>query len=262
MNSSNHGIVPDTSQQCEKQPNRRERRSAEIRERIIRAALHLFSERGVTATTVEDITNEADVGKGTFFNYFPSKEDILAHLCSLQMGKIRAFVSRSLHSRESMDRLLSELALVLVEQSSRSPALVQNILAALFSSESARERMAHDFMADRKILAELMAVRQERGEIRDDLTPMELALQFQRALFGTTVLWSLDPSKPLPEYIRQMSSVLWSGIRSRETNRNEHHLQQGSPPGPSSPGDPHEEHAGTNQPAPPSGDSVRKNRGR
>ena len=195
-------------------PNRRERRRAEIRERIIRAALRLFSERGVTATTVEDITNEADVGKGTFFNYFPSKEDILAHLCQLQMGKIREFVSRSIHSRKTMDRVLYELALILIEEFGHSPALVQNILAAMFSSESARQRMANDLVEDRGVLAELMAARQQRGEIRADFTPIELALQFQRALFGTTVLWSLDPSKPLPDCVKQMSNVLWSGIRN------------------------------------------------
>jgi len=177
--------------------------------------LRLFSERGVAATTVEDITNAADVGKGTFFNYFPSKEDILAHLCQLQMGKIREFVSRSVESRASMDRVLYELSLILVEELGSSPALAQNILAALFSSESARERMAEDFDEDRLILAELMSARQKRGEIRKDLSPIELALQFQRVLFGTTVLWSLDPSKPLPDCLKEMSNLLWCGIRAQ-----------------------------------------------
>lgn len=201
-----------------KRPNRRERRRAETRERILRAALDLFSERGVMATTVEDITNAADVGKGTFFNYFPTKEDILAHLCQLQMGKIREFVDQAVGSSKSMDLLLYELASILVEEFSQSPALLQSILASLFSSESARQRMVVDFIEDRKLLAEVMAAKQERGEIRGDLDPLELALQFQRALFGTTVLWSLDPSKPLPDYLKQMADVLWSGIRARESN--------------------------------------------
>ncbi|HLJ42079.1 MAG TPA: TetR family transcriptional regulator, partial [Candidatus Acidoferrales bacterium] len=52
---------------------RRERRRTETRERIFRAALDLFAERGFMETTVEDITEAADVGKGTFFNYFPTK---------------------------------------------------------------------------------------------------------------------------------------------------------------------------------------------
>lgn len=216
MKSLGRQTISGHSQPSAKRPSRRERRRAEMRERIIRAALRLFSERGVAATTVEDITNEADVGKGTFFNYFPSKEDILAHLCQLQMGKIREFVSRSLDSPMPMERVLYELALILVEEFGNSPALAQNILAALFSSQSARQRMGSDIVEDREVLAKLMAARQDRGEIRDDLSPMELALQFQRALFGTTVLWSLDPSQPLHDCLKQMSRVLWGGIRSRE----------------------------------------------
>jgi AcrR family transcriptional regulator len=214
MNNSIRQINPALSQSSNKRPNRRERRRTETRERIILAALRLFSERGVTATTVEDITNAADVGKGTFFNYFPSKEHILAHLCQLQMGKIRKFVSQAIHSTESMDLVLYKLALILTEAFAHGPALLQSILLPLFSGESASRQMADDFEEDRRVLAELMAARQKRGEIRDDFSPIDLALQFQRALFGTTVLWSLDPSRPLPECLKQMSNVLWAGIRN------------------------------------------------
>jgi len=204
-----------------KPPGRRERRRAETRERIIHSALRLFSERGVTATTIEDITNAADVGKGTFFNYFPSKEDILAHLCQLQMGKIREFVSQAIHSTESMDRVLYKLALMITEDFTRSPALLHSILAPLFSSESARHQMTDDLDKDRRVLGKLMAARQKRGEIRTDLTPTALALQFQRALFGTTVVWSLNPSIPLPDCLKEMATVLWSGIRCRTTTTGE-----------------------------------------
>ena len=58
--------------------NRRERHRSEIRERIFSSALRLFAEHGYLQTTVEDITEAADVGKGTFFNYFPTKEHVLA----------------------------------------------------------------------------------------------------------------------------------------------------------------------------------------
>lgn len=209
------------SEACARRPGRRERRQAETREKIIRSALLLFSERGVTATTVEDITNAADVGKGTFFNYFPTKEHILAHLCQMQMGKMREFVSEAVDSTESMDRTLYKIAVIITEEVAECPALLRSILAPLFSSESARRQMADDFETDRQILAELMAARQERGEIRNDVTPIALALQFQRALFGTTVLWSLGPSRPLADSLKEMSNILWSGIRAPASPRGE-----------------------------------------
>jgi len=72
-----------------KDSSRRGRRSAELRERLFRAALDQFAKKGYLETTVEDITNAADVGKGTFFNYFPSKDHILLAFGELQLGKLQ-----------------------------------------------------------------------------------------------------------------------------------------------------------------------------
>ncbi len=221
MSNSVSQTNSEHSQLCENLLSRRERHRAETRDRIIRAALCLFSERGVAAISVEDITNEADVGKGTFFNYFPSKEDILTHLCRSQMGKIREFVSQASRSTESMDQVLYKLALIITEEFVHCPALARSILVPLFSSESVRQRLTDDFKRDRKMLAGLITARQKRGEIRDDFAPIQLALQFQRALLGTTALWSLDPSKPLPDCLKEMSDVLWSGIRFQTSRQNQ-----------------------------------------
>src|SRR3984957_3008421 len=66
--------------------SRRIRRSTELRERLFRAALVLFGKKGYAETTVEDVTEAADVGKGTFFNYFPTKEHILMAFGEMQLG--------------------------------------------------------------------------------------------------------------------------------------------------------------------------------
>ncbi len=55
----------------------REEKKIEIRQRLFEISLDLFREQGYAATTVHQITERARVGKGTFFNYFPSKEQVL-----------------------------------------------------------------------------------------------------------------------------------------------------------------------------------------
>ena len=66
---------------------RRQRRAAETRLTLFRCALELIAERGLPNVTVEDITEAADVGKGTFFNYFETKEHVLGVMARYNSAK-------------------------------------------------------------------------------------------------------------------------------------------------------------------------------
>lgn len=59
-------------------PGRRERRKAETRARLIHAARRLFASQGVEATAISEITEAADVGFGSFYNYFEGKDAVVA----------------------------------------------------------------------------------------------------------------------------------------------------------------------------------------
>ncbi len=56
--------------------SRRERKKAETRARIVESATALFLERGYDATTLQDITERADVAPRTFYLHFRSKADV------------------------------------------------------------------------------------------------------------------------------------------------------------------------------------------
>jgi len=55
----------------------RERKRQQTRERLTRAAMALFLERGFEATTLDDIAAAADISRRSFFHYFESKEDVV-----------------------------------------------------------------------------------------------------------------------------------------------------------------------------------------
>ena len=60
-----------------KKPNRSSRRRAKSRAALIEAARETMSVKGVDATTIADITEAADLGFGTFYNHFKSKDEIV-----------------------------------------------------------------------------------------------------------------------------------------------------------------------------------------
>ncbi|WP_032761476.1 helix-turn-helix domain-containing protein, partial [Streptomyces alboviridis] len=59
------------------QVSRRERNKRRVRERLYSAAIELIVEKGYDHTSIEEIAERADVARGTFFNYFQRKEDII-----------------------------------------------------------------------------------------------------------------------------------------------------------------------------------------
>lgn len=58
-------------------PSLRERKKARTRAAVQETALRLFRERGYEATSVEVICAAAEIGRTTFFRYFPTKEDVV-----------------------------------------------------------------------------------------------------------------------------------------------------------------------------------------
>lgn len=54
----------------------RDKQKAEVRSGIVRAGEELFRTKGFSETTIEEITGETGVARGTFYNYFQTKEDL------------------------------------------------------------------------------------------------------------------------------------------------------------------------------------------
>jgi AcrR family transcriptional regulator len=195
--------------------DRRQRRSTELRERLFRAALSLFAKKGFSETTVEDITNAADVGKGTFFNYFPSKDHILIAFSDMQIAKLQDAVNGVRESRQPMTVFMKGLSVKLSAEPGRSPDVVRALLQANLSSDSVRGAMRKNYLLGHALLTELMQVGQQRGEFREDIPASELAHVFRQTVLGTLLVWSVFGDTSLPERIDSALHVLWTGMLRR-----------------------------------------------
>jgi AcrR family transcriptional regulator len=197
--------------------DRRQRRSADTRERLFRAALDLFAQKGFVETTVEDITEAADVGKGTFFNYFPSKDHILLAFGEMQLSKLEAAIEAARRTDEPMPEFLRTLALRMTQEPVRNPAIIRIILQAYLSTTPVRAAMMDLQKRVHALHSQMIQLGQERGEIRSDLPAAEIAHVFRQTIFGTLLIWSLYGDMTLQSRIDTAFNILWTGLTPRET---------------------------------------------
>lgn len=199
-------------QRSDQPEGRRERRRAETRERIFRAGMELFAERGFFSTTVEDITEAADVGKGTFFNYFPSKEHVLSVLHEIQLKKVGQAFAAAQAAKQSIHDVLRDLVMRVAEEPGRSQLLARGLLSTVLSSDAVREMMVDTLGRGRGMLTQILSMGQERGEIRKELVAGELARGFQQLVLGTILLWSIGSAADLQNSLGNTFETYWAGM--------------------------------------------------
>ena len=191
---------------------RRERRATETRLKLFRCALALIAERGLPNVTVEDITEAADVGKGTFFNYFETKDHVLGVMAEIQIGKIKEATSKASHGRQNIHQALHQLAQHLAEEPGRSPALARALISSFLGSVSVREILKRTLHEGRKTVGELISAGQERGEIKRNLKKEKIAMQFLQSIMGTVLIWSLHEIPTLNTWIEDSFEHFWRSI--------------------------------------------------
>ncbi|MFZ2084151.1 MAG: TetR/AcrR family transcriptional regulator [Candidatus Sulfotelmatobacter sp.] len=191
---------------------RRQRRAAETRVRLFRSALQLFAEHGFPNVTVEDITEAADVGKGTFFNYFESKDHVLGVMAEIQLGKVREALTLSESGKQTIYSVLHRLFLRVAEEPGRSPDLARALISSFLASEGVRCLIDRNMSEGRKMVAQIVAAGQTRGEIESHLRKEKVAIQLQQAFMGTLLLWSLQGRPALQTWIEESFQHFWRAI--------------------------------------------------
>ena len=164
------------------------KRKEKKKKRIIQAAADIFAKKGYSGAAVSDIATQADVGKGTIYEYFDSKEDLFFAVFKWYSEKTgaAAVVSISALGGSAAQRLegLNESLMGLWDEIKNVFALAMEFWAASSSAlmrqrfQAAFKQLYHDF---RSIVSALIHDGIKSGEFREDVNPEAVAA----ALVGT-----------------------------------------------------------------------------
>ena len=201
--------------------NRRERRKEETRQRLIEAALSLMQEKPFEQISVEEITERADVAKGTLFNYFPTKEHLLMAYMQEMVEEVYEFLEQ-LHpeSAESQWEVLRQVMRFIAEHDGRSLALTRSMFAACCHNDHLRQMVAS--MIEEATQHALMGFQkgQATGEFRQDVSARDLAHYAVRLYRICLMEWIMEnDSTPLPELVEQTLEFFKPAFLNQEVRK-------------------------------------------
>ncbi len=198
--------------------SRLERKKERTRRRIIETGIRLVRHYGFEAATMEQIAEEADIAKGTLYNYFPSKEAIIS-----------AYVAQAFSERHP-DRI-SQLR-QLPDTRSRLVAILENLMERVQAQQDVFEwflayRVRHvvSLRPDTgeavkrgfgALAVEIIHLGQQSGEIRDDL-PLDMMVDLFEFVFVEIAkqFYAAPEMFDLHRAIEQGVSLFLSGTRKR-----------------------------------------------
>lgn len=177
--------------------SRRERKQRATRQAIFETAIRMFSEQGFDAPTIDEIAAAADIGKGTFYNYFASKEEILVAFMVEMEAKIGKRAARFAESSGTLERILSEYVRYQFRLKRRYFAFVQVFLSTLIQHGpqmgSHIERMQEYVDPP---LRSLFTRLKERKLIKASADVESLMQTFKCIHLGTSCLWAMTGPSP------------------------------------------------------------------
>jgi AcrR family transcriptional regulator len=195
--------------------SRRERKKIAARARILSAAIDLFSRHGLDAVTIDEIATTADVGKGTIYNYFSTKEDIVVAFMADLEARMAPKISRFRPGKRQVHRALADYILLHFRLKEPYHAFVRVFLAQMFLDT---ERFFPYMVEMQKYidppLQALFHSLKERGELRADIEIPQLILSFKTMHLGLTALWAVEgpPFQHTAHAVRQQMQYFTEGI--------------------------------------------------
>ncbi len=149
---------------------------------ILRAAERLFVSRRFHEVTMDDVSREAGVGKGTVYRYFDNKDDLFISIVLSGIDDLDDIINAAADDSQPLREQLVGVALSISKSFARRKPLFRMMQAEQSRMGAVREDLRRRFKKKRNQLmasvACIISKGAERGEARDDMKPEHLSGAF------------------------------------------------------------------------------------
>ena len=166
------------------------------RENIVSAASALFMERGIAATSMDDIAKAAGYSKTTLYVYFENKEEIVGILALNSMKKLYDYISSALIQHETTKARYDFICRGLVQYQEEFPFYFKMVLDKININFESKEYLPEEretYQIGEEInekIKNFLLSGMEKGDLRNDLDIMPAIFNFWGMLSGIIQLAS------------------------------------------------------------------------
>ena len=161
------------------------------RERIVERAAELFAERGIAATSVDEVLAAAGAGKGQFYHYFRGRDELAAAAVGHRCAQVIAGLTQALgdvSSLAALEHALWTFAAGFEEMGMPGCPIGTLSTEVAGRNEEARLQAAAGFDAWERLLAGALERMREHDELQADAEPAALATALLASIEGGMVL--------------------------------------------------------------------------
>jgi AcrR family transcriptional regulator len=201
------------------EPPLRERKKRDTRRRILMAGLEAFTARGFENCTIDEIARAAGVGKGTVYNYFRAKEDLVVSFMVEVERQTQAKVAALAQGRGSASSVLTRFIESQLALKAPHYRFVRLFLAQLAGTATHADTWVREASAALDpALVQLFEKLQQRGLVRADVDVATLVGAFKVMQLGLMILWAIEgpPWAGMGDVVRQQVRLFCSGIEVKE----------------------------------------------
>ena len=180
-----------------------------IREQLLNQGVSILIHQGYHGTGIKEVVDRVKVPKGSFYNYFKSKEDFGAEAIKQYTQQWVANMNAWLNNpeKDSFDALKQFFqGEILRHQEAKEGCLIGNLGAELGdSSELCRQAMSESLQLIQQLFVRVLARAQQQGTVRPDLTAEELASILLNSYEGALLRMQIEQSvEPLQQFTKLM----------------------------------------------------------
>ena len=160
------------------------------RENIASAASILFMEKGIAATSMDDIAKAAKYSKATLYVYFKNKEEIIGILVLNSMKKLYDYIVFALEQQESTQSRYNFICNGLVQYQEEFPFYFKMVLDKInidFENHNTLPEEKETYQIGEEInkkIKDFLIAGIEKGDLRNDLEIMPTIFNFWGMLSG------------------------------------------------------------------------------